>query len=489
MPSTNHLTNVADLVAGHAERDPAATALVEPGPDGRRLSWAELDRQVSAVAAGLAAQGLVGGHRVAICGPNSIEFVIAYFAVTRAGFVAVPLNPQLSDPEVRRVIADCGVRVLLAATERGDVGDLRLLPLTRSGLAEVAAAGTAPISSPRDREALAVLLSTAGTSGEPKAAMLTHRALLAHLDHVAALGITGPDTVALAVLPLFHVFGLNAVLGSWARSGGRMVVTDNTEDILTVIRDEHVDLLPLAPGLIYRLLADEALADGLAGVTSVLSGAAPLPEALREEFRARTGLLIDQGYGLTEAAPGVTATVGGTSLGSGHVGRPLPGVGVRIGTGAEESEPDEIWICGDNLFSGYWPDGRGGPGPDGWFGTGDIGYRTGEELFLLDRARELVIVNGFNVFPAEVEQVIAEMAGVDDVAVVGQKDLRTGEQVVAFVVGRDVSVEMIVAHCAPRLARFKQPAVVKLVDELPRGATGKIKKGALRHTLGVAEDQ
>ncbi len=488
-PSAGHLTNVAALVAGHAQRDPAAVAVVEAGPGGRRLSWAELDHQVSAVASGLAARGLVGGHRVAICGPNRIEFVVAYFAAMRAGFVAVPLNPQLADVEIRQMLTECGARVLLAETERADVGEVGWLPLTRAGLGELAAEGTAPISSPQDREALAVLLYTAGTSGTPKAAMLTHRALLAHLDHVAALDITGPDTVALAILPFFHVFGLNAVLGSWARSGGRLVVADGTEDTLAVVRAEQVDLLPLAPGLIYQLLADDTLSAAVAAVTSVLSGAAPLPRTVQEAFLARTGLRIDQGYGLTEAAPGVTVTVGGASLGSGHVGRALPGVEVRIGNGADESEPDEIWIRGENLFSGYWPDGRGGPGSDGWFATGDIGYRAGGELFLVDRARELIIVNGFNVFPAEVEQVIAEVPGVDDVAVVGQTHPRTGEQVVAFVVGRDLSVEMVMTHCGPRLARFKQPAVVKIVDELPRGATGKIKKGALRHTLGRAEDR
>ncbi len=479
-------TNVADLVTRHAGRAPESIALVQPAAGRRALSWAELDTRIGAVAAGLAAHGLVAGHRVALCGANSIEFVVAYFAAMRAGFVAVPLNPQLTDGELTKVLTDSGARVLFTDTDRGDLGDVHPIALTDVALQELADQGSATVSSPRDREALAVLLYTAGTSGGPKAAMLTHRALLAHLEHVDPLGILDADTVALAVLPLFHVFGLNAVLGSWAMAGGRLVVVDGfADDFFAVLSAEQVNNLPLAPALVYRLLHDDRLDSGLAGVTTVLSGAAPLPESLREEFTERTGLRIEQGYGLTEAAPGVAATLGGPTLGQGHVGRALPGVQIRIGDGSEQTEPGEVWIRGDNLFSGYWPDGRGGPGPEGWFGTGDIGYLDNGELFLVDRARELIIVNGFNVYPAEVEQVIAEIPGVQDVAVVGRPDPRTGEHVVAFVVGAELTGDLIRDHCDRQLARFKRPYEVLVVDELPRGATGKIMKGALRHSLGV----
>jgi long-chain acyl-CoA synthetase len=220
-----------------------------------------------------------------------------------------------------------------------------------------------------------------------------------------------------------------------------------------------------------------------------VSGAAPLPVDLREQFTARTGLRVDQGYGLTEAAPGVSATVGGELLGPGHVGRPLPGVEVKIGDGTEETEPGEIWIRGDNLFSGYWPDGRGGPGELGWFPTGDVGYLLDGELFLVDRARELIIVNGFNVYPAEVEEAIGELPGVASVAVVGRPFRRTGEQVVAFVTGAGLSVEAINEHCANRLAKFKRPSLVRLVEDLPRGITGKVKKGVLRQRLEAAGDR
>jgi long-chain acyl-CoA synthetase len=208
---------------------------------------------------------------------------------------------------------------------------------------------------------------------------------------------------------------------------------------------------------------------------------------VRAAFTARTGLRVEQGYGLTEAAPGVSATVGGPLLGHGHVGRPLPGVEVRIGDGSDPAEPAEIFIRGANLFSGYWPDGRDGPDPEGWFATGDVGYLLDGELFLVDRSRELIIVNGFNVYPAEVEEAVEELDGVESVAVLGHPDPRTGERVVAFVTGRGLTVEAVEAHCAGRLAKFKRPSTITLVDELPRGATGKVQKGQLR--LALANEQ
>jgi long-chain acyl-CoA synthetase len=477
-------TNVADLVTYQAELQPEAVGLVQPRPVRRTLTWAELERRIDAVAAGLAAHGLVAGHRVAICGPNSIEFVVAYFAALRAGYVAVPINAESTAYELRAMINDSGARVLFTADSKPLEG-IHQMALTEAALDEVSNVPAQLISSPQDPEALAVLLYTAGTSGEPKAAMLSHRALLSHLASIASLGILDRNSVVLAMLSLFHVFGLNAVLGSWVASGSRLVIMDGFDGFADVLAAEQITNLPLAPPVLARILDDERALSSLGSVTTVLSGAAPLPIDLREQFTARTGLRVEQGYGLTEAAPGVSATLGGEVLGHGHVGRPLPGVEVQIGDGSDPTEPGEIWIRGGNLFSGYWPDGRDGPDEHGWFPTGDIGYLLDGELFVVDRARELIIVNGFNVYPAEVEEAIAELPEVESVAVVGLPDRRTGEQVVAFVTGSSLSVETISEHCADRLAKFKRPRQVELVAELPRGVTGKVRKGVLRETLGV----
>ena len=208
-----------------------------------------------------------------------------------------------------------------------------------------------------------------------------------------------------------------------------------------------------------------------------------------EQFTARTGIPVHQGYGLTEASPVVTSTLCSQELQSGSVGAALPGIGIRLidddGRAPEGEDPGEIQISGANLFSGYWPDGAEGPDAEGWWSTGDVGFldHTGD-LFLVDRLKELVIVSGFNVYPVEVEEVIREVAGVTEAAVIGVEDSTTGEAVVAYVrsTGSDPAAieDAVRRHCEERLARFKQPTRVEVVDELPLTATGKVQKGRLR---------
>ncbi|HEV2928577.1 MAG TPA: class I adenylate-forming enzyme family protein [Propionibacteriaceae bacterium] len=476
-PSAN--VNLADHLGRKAAEDPEHIAVVAPSPERRTLSWSELDAQVNAVAAGLAAHGLVAGHRVVLLGPNSIEFVVGYLAALRAGLVAVPLDPHRDVTELGALPRDCGAQVVLARNPLDGL-NVPTVPLTVAGMQALAGQGAGPVTSPQDPEALAALVLTAGTSGDPKTVMLSHRSLLSHTEQAAALDLIGPSTTVLAMLPLFGVFGLNAVLGSWLRSGARLVIMDGFDTFFDVVRDEEVTNLPVAPALLYRMLQDDRCVTHLGSVTTVVCGGAPLPEDLRVKFTERTGLRVDQGYGLTEAAGGVSATVGGEVLGHGHVGRPLPGVEIRIGTQVDADEPAEVFVRGDNLFSGYWPNGSGGPDANGWFGTGDIGYLSSGELFLVDRAQELITVNGFHVYPAEVEGAIAELAGVELVAVLGRPDPRTGEQVLAFVTGRGLTEAAVADHCAIRLAKFKRPTTIVVVDALPQGTTGQVLKGQLR---------
>ena len=297
--------NLADLVARQAEAQPQSGALVQPLPVRRAMTWAELDRRIDAVAAGLSAHGLVAGHRIALVGPNSIEFVVAYFATLRAGYVAVPINPQSTANELRVLMNDCGARVLFT-TAAQPLESVHQVDLTPRGLDELSDAKAEPVSSPRDPEALAVLLYTAGTSGEPKAAMLSHRALLTHLDSVASLDILDSESVVLAMLPLFHVFGLNAVLGSWAKSGARLVIMDGYDGFADVLAGEAITNLPLAPPVLARIMDDERALASLESVRTVVSGAAPLPVDLRgrgrEWRRSRTPFgLHDQCRGGTSA--------------------------------------------------------------------------------------------------------------------------------------------------------------------------------------------
>ena len=474
--------NVADLVANQAERQPDVVGLVSGA---QRLTWAELDRRATAAASDLAGRGVLAGQRVAVLGTNSVEWVVVWFGTLRAGCVVVPINPRSTADEVGRVVSHSGSVLVLA--DRTD--DPRL---TGSDVPVVELATEwqhqAPVSSPRDPDALAVLLYTAGTSGAPKAAMLSHHSLLAHCANADAVGQLRGDDVIVCLLPLFHVFGLNAVLDMAAYLGARLVLLDGLpaelDDLAGVIEAEQATVLPLAPVALHRLLALPDLSR-LSRLRLVLSGAAPLSAETRGAFTERTGVVVDQGYGLTEAAPGVASTLGREQRGIGHVGRVFPGVQVRIGTGGDDTDPDRVFVRGENVFSGYWPDGSGGADADGWFDTGDIGYLADGELFLVDRSRELIIVYGFNVYPAEVEEVIAEVDGVHAVAVVGRADDQTSnEQVIAFVVGT-ATEQQVDAHCTERLARFKRPTRINLVHDLPRGATGKIRKGALREQLAV----
>ncbi len=525
------IVNVSDLLRSTAERDPDGTALIEnraaaDGPARREVTWRELDDAADAVARGLSARGLVAGHRVALVMANRVDLPIAYFGILRGGMVAVPINPRSTAAEIARMITDSGARIALvdetavAQTRSAMVETHHPVELVVDGCEAVAAettfadflaraTGTAPVA-PRDPESLAVILYTSGSSGRPRGAMLTHRALLANIEQVANLerAPIASDDVALGLLPMFHVYGLNAVLGQAVRHGAAVVLVDGFDPagLLDLVVAEGVTNLPLAPPIIAAWAGRPDLREKLAGIRVVLSGASSLDADLAEEFWTSSGHVVEQGYGLTEAAPVISVTLAsprgpGSLPVAGSVGHALPGVEVKVlDTGRTPADhltipesvvsgdPSEIWVRGDNLFSGYWPDGAEGPGVDGWYATGDIGIiGTGGELVLVDRVRELVIVSGFNVYPREIEDVIAEVRGVQQVAVVGLPHEETGEAVAAFVEADPSAaadpgdlVEAIEARCRTRLARFKQPTQIVVVSGLPRSATGKIEKGRLR---------
>lgn len=517
-------SNVADLLAQAARENPGGVALLEPA-GGRRMTWAELDAEADRVAQGLSGLGLVAGHRVMLALTNRIEFVAAYFGALRARLVVVPANPRSATGEVVRMMADCRARVVLAdpstvTTVRSAVAGLedalvgadeelrarahvpRVVVVSAPALPGetpypelVAHDGRVP-PTPEDPEALAVLLYTSGTSGRPRAAMLSHRALAANVEQAAAVEppLIVPDDVVLGVLPLFHVYGLNAVLGQVVRQHASLVLVDgfDVRRTLEVIEAEAVTVVPVAPPVFAYWRDVEDLAERLRTVRVAISGSAPLAPSLVAEFEERSGVTVHQGYGLTEAAPVVTSTQRSERPKAGSVGAALPGISLRLVDEAGESpdagDPGQIEVKGDNLFSGYWPDGADGPGPDGWWATGDVGFLDPEgDLFLVDRLKEVVIVSGFNVYPVEVEDVVAELDAVQEVAVIGEPDEHTGESVVAFVrqsprstLSPDELAEQVHEHCAVRLARFKRPSAVHVVDQLPHTVTGKVAKGELR---------
>ncbi len=524
-------TLVADLVGLAAARAGARDAVVEAS--GRSLSWADLDREIARVATGLGDIGLVAGQRVLLLLGNRIELVTTYLGVLRAQLVAVPVNPRAKVEELAWMIADSGARLVVAdSTTVADAraaGDLVREALAGSrdvldeevverahrprlvvvdsepqadelAYADLRAAEPRPVPVRRDPETLACLLYTGTTVDLPRAAMLTHRALLANIEQTAAVrpadgrALIGPDDVVLGVLPFFHIYALNAVLGGVLRSGATLVLVDHFDPgrTLEVIGSRRVSVVPVAPAVFPHWRTVEGVASAFAHVRVVLSGSAPLAREVMEEFTALTGIPVHQGYGLTEAAPVVTSTLASDDPAPGSLGVAVPGVGLRLvdddGLEPEPGDPGEVHVRGRNLFSGYWPDGTGGPAPDGWWATGDVGFLDERgDLFLVDRAGEVVVVAGFRVYPHEVEAVIGAVPGVEDVAVIGVPDDATRHAVVAYVkvTGHDAAqasdvVAEVRARCEADLAAFKRPVRVEVVDELPLTVAGRVRKGALR---------
>ena len=493
--------NVADLVADAAGRIPDHPALVDAAT-GHTLTWSRTNHAVDAYAARLAEAGLETGDRVAITLPNGPAFCVALFAVLRAGGIAVPA--AATSPELPRLIEHSGATLVVGgAGAGGGTGGG-----TGGGSETIDAPDLAATGEPREATAggedIAVLCYTSGTAGVPRGVMLSHRALLSNVRQCAQLDpppVTSTDRVLL-VVPLFHAYGLGPGLLQVTSAGATAVLmeTFGTERALSVCAEHQVTALVGVPAMYQALTAadPERLAQGLASVRLLTSGAAPLSPAVLSAVEQATGLPVFEGYGLTETGPVLTSTLVSGVAKAGSVGRPLPDVELRIvdseGGSADpdeegwfdEDEPEtgRVAARGPNLFSGYWPDGAGGPDEDGWFRTGDVGYLDADgDLRLVDRANDLIIVNGFNVYPNEVERVIDELPDVLESAAVGVPDERTGEQVVAVVVLREgaaLSEDEVREHCAERLARFKVPRTVRFADELPHSATGKVRRAALR---------
>ncbi|MFD6564687.1 AMP-binding protein [Micromonospora profundi] len=486
------------------------------------ISWSELDAAVTAAAHGLAAVAppTEPGDtppRVAIALPNTPDFVIGLLGTLRAGLVAVPVNPGLTAPELRHVLADSGASVLIGTERvRSLVGEVaaELPALTAVHGTPPTAGAPGPSALPfRGGDDLAVLLYTSGTEGRPKGAMLSHRALLANHEQVDRIDppVVGPTDIVLLALPLFHAYGLNSGLGAVVHHGATGVLLDEPGPTagLDEIARHRVSVLAGVPSMFLVWADAPEVRAATASVRVAVCGAAPLEHAVAARFTETTGHPVHIGYGLTETAPMLTATLVGGLAKAGSIGRPLPGVRLRLvdpdgvdlwrdGAAVPDDDPDEldisdiapgtdpgqIVVAGDNLFAGYWPDGRDGPDADGWWPTGDVAYADSDgDLFLVDRLGELILVNGFNVYPREVELVLGGHPGVAESAVLGVPHPRTGETVRAYVVpaqGRPVTSEELLAHCARNLARFKCPTAVEFVDALPHSAIGKVRKIQLR---------
>jgi long-chain acyl-CoA synthetase len=475
-----------------------------------QLTYGDLDERVDAAAAGLQALGVEPGDRVALVLGTSAAFAVAAYATLRAGAVMVPLLPGLAPDELRHAIADSGARTVVVGPERADdVAALRpqLPELTDLVVADadvpdgavafddlLATAG-APATVEQGDDAVGAIVYTSGTTGRPRGAVLTRGNLAANQDQsLAGRFDVGPQDVVLLVLPLAHIYALNVGLGASVTAGATMVLVDRFDPDVTLrtIADHGVTLVLGAPPMYVAWLESGHLdPTAFASVRLAVSGAAALPVQVFERFREVTGIAIEEGYGLTEAGPSVASSSMADAPRAGSVGLPLPDVEVRLvdddGQDVEPGDPGEVWVRGPNVFAGYHGDPEASAAvltPDGWLRTGDVATRDEDGfLYLVDRKKDLIIVNGFNVYPREVERVLYEDARVAQAAAFGVPHVLTGETVVAAVVPREgmtLDPDELVARCRQQLARYKCPTRVEVLAELPTTATGKIRRGALR---------
>ncbi len=485
--------NLATVIEAHDADRPALVSR------GRVTSYGTLRAQAAQMRGALAARGVEPGDRVAILAANNWYFVAAYLAVLGAGAVAVPLNPESPAPEVDHELRAVGARLaLVGPTGRRvtDALDAASLPgyLGAVPVAELLAGDPAPLVE-RGPDDVAVLLFTSGTAGAPRPAMLTHGNLLANISQILANPErpAGADEVVLGALPLSHVYGLNATLGLALYVGGTVVLVERFDPhtTLAALAEHGVTVVSGVPTM-WTAWAElrDAPPDAMATVRLAVSGAAPLAPGVRERVRERFGVDLTEGYGLTEASPAVTSGLGHDAPDC-SIGVPLPGVSVRLvdssGEDALVGDPGEIWVKGPNVFPGYWEDDdatRAALTDDGWLRTGDVAVVDDAGfLSLVDRAKDVVIVSGFNVFPAEVEEVLGRHPAVTSAAVVGVPHPHSGEAVRALVVvapDAHVDADELIDFAGQHLARYKCPSSVTFVDELPHTVTGKVLRRALR---------
>lgn len=457
------------------------------------LTYRELHRLSLALGDHLRRAGVQGNVGVFL--PNGAGFFVAFLGIVSVPATCVPLNLLLTPEELARVLAHAQVETVLTArplAERLPGGLPRvlcledLLPVLLSRAAE-----PPPIPSPPGPDDIAALIYTSGTTGEPKGVMLSHRNLTANVVGCERVLELDDHYVVLGVLPTFHCFALTVTVLLPLFVGARAVQVSRFSPggLLKTVQRHRASVLPAVPG-IFATLAQWPEADhyDLSALEICVSGAEPLPRAVFDAFAERFGRPLVQGYGLTECSPVVSVNPPSAPRPE-TVGLPLPGLEVKVLGGEGEADPGEVGevvVRGPSVMVGYYRDPeatRAAIDPEGWLHTGDLG-RFDEEghLILCGRKKELIIVGGENVFPGEVEAVLAEHPAVNLAAVVGRKDPLHGEVPRAYVTlepGRSVSEAELKRYCRRRLAPFKVPREIRLRESLPLGPTGKVLKRKL----------
>ena len=480
---------------------------------GNTTTYRELDDLSGRAAAGLREAGLSPGQVVALQLPNIPQFLVAYFGALKAGLVVLPLNPLLMAPELEYHLTDSAAALLIGfqglhaeaakACETTGV-PLYLVSAGEGALPEGARPvteliSTAPLDEPggdvvaRGPDDTAVLVYTSGTTGKPKGAELTHFQL--YMNCTVAGGLFGArsDDVVLAVLPFFHVFGLSSVMNVFVRYGGCLSILPRFQPsaVLDAIEADRCTVIGGVPTMLHALAQQDITGRDLSALRVAVSGGASLPEDVMRAFEDKYGIEVLEGYGMTETASSCSFNrPGDRKILS--IGKPLWGVRMRVADSSDQLLPPgrehvgEILIRGHNVMKGYLgrPEATAETLRGGWLHSGDLGYVDEDGFyFIVDRAKDLVIRGGYNVYPREIEEVLYAHPAILEAAVIGKPDERLGEEVVAVVAlreGASVSAEEIIAYCRERLAAYKYPREIRFMAELPKGPSGKILKAALR---------
>jgi fatty-acyl-CoA synthase len=513
--------NASVMFVDRIRRSPDRTALVTLGED--EISYRQLGERLASTVQVLRDHGVGAGDRVAFAAANRPDVVVVLAAALHLGATFVPLNTRLSPSELRFIVRDAGVRLLVAdaamaahlAPVRDELGVEHALRLPEPDPAAADAAGAPPVgwtdlagvtpSTPAplgppaatDPDDVAVLMYTSGTTGDPKGAMITHGNIVATVHNLMLLIPMGPASGMLAMAPLFHVGAMALVLGTLA-TGGRVVVLRafDPSAVFDAIEAQPVTFTFGVPAMLQAMAGEPRFAAADLSAVLLMCAGAPVPESLLHQYLER-GAKVTQGYGLTESTAVVSlleSDVAAAKLGSAGMPYPLTAVEIRDADGAAVTEPGvdgEIWIKGRNVVSGYWnrPEATAAlRDEDGWLRTGDAGHLDAEGyLYITDRIKDMLITGGENVYPAEVEKVLAGHPDVAEVAVVGTPDERWGEVVTAVVVpapGAALDLDAVQAHARRHLGGYKVPRRLEIVDQLPRNASGKVLKHALRDALG-----
>jgi long-chain acyl-CoA synthetase len=461
------------------------------------ITFERLLRQTAGLAQKLIREAQVQpGDRVALWMKNCPEFIPAYFAVQFAGAVVVPINNFLKPDEVAFILRDSGAKAIIfdASLSEG-VGKLETLaPSVKAIRTDELEELELPPELPGVTRAsgdLAVLIYTSGTTGRPKGAMLSHGNLLANVESCRQVLAAVDHDRFVVLLPMFHSFMMTVGMLLPLFVGGSLLLIKSVhppKNVIVEILQRRATILPAVPQF-FRALAHAEMPKEFP-LRICVSGGAPLPAEILREWTERMPVPLIEGYGLSEASPVVALNPIKGPWKAGSIGVPIPDVEVTVqdeaGNVLGTGETGEICVRGSNVMLGYWnqPEETAKALRKGWLLTGDVGHRDGDGYFFItDRKKDMLLVNGINVYPREIEEVIYQFPGVKEAAVIGVPDPRRGEQPVAFVSvneGASLDTKALQQYVRERLADYKVPKQVKLLPSLPRNATGKILKTALR---------